>query len=231
MKYCWLLEYMKKFVILIFLCFPINVLSQGWSFEYSIGYGSYQLSDIKSIQHSMTGNYGLKATDFFPNHITHSFALGYIKERNYLGSNFSYITTGGRLHRADYSGSYTVDIIMNGYRIGIFYRHFINTRFSSLSLYLQVSPGILFSRFKLNEQVDIYSKSAQENTEMKGFGLYLEPTIGVKYNFSNYLQFSLGGGYEVDFHNKMKYSGKETDIKALWNGFRLYGGLLFVLPQ
>ena len=221
---------MKKLVVILFLCCSIHVYSQGWSFEYSIGYGSYQLDDIKSIQSSIPGNYELKETDCFPNHITHSIALGYDTGRHYFGSNFSYLTTGGRLHRADYSGSYTVDMIMNGYRLGAFYRHYINTGFSPLSIYLQISPGVLFSSLEIKEHVKVYSESAKENTELKGFGIYVEPTIGVKYRFSNCLQFSLGGGYEVDFPSKMKYSGQEADTEAFWDGFRLYGGIIFVLP-
>jgi hypothetical protein len=65
---------------------------------------------------------------------------------------------------------------------------------------------------------------------LKGVGIYVEPTIGAKFRFTNWLQFSLGGGYEFDFLGKMKLSGQETQIKSNWNGFRLYGGLIFVLP-
>lgn len=204
--------------------------SQGWSFDYSIGYGSYQLDGIKTIQSSMQGKFGLEITDRFPSHITHSAAVGYNIGRHSFGSNFSYLTTGGRLHRADYSGSYTVDMIMNGYRVGAFYRHSIKTGFSPVSIYLQISPGVLFSSLEINEQVTVYTESDQENTKLKGHGFYTEPTIGVKYNLSNYLQFSLGGGYEIDFLSKMKYSGQETNVEALWTGFRFYGGLIFVLP-
>lgn len=221
---------MKKLVIILLLYYPIQAYSQGWSIEYSIGYGSYQLDNIKSLQQSMLNNYELKETDCFPNYITHSVSLGYDTGRHHFGSNFSYLTTGGRVHRADYSGSYKVDMIMNGYRLGVFYRNYITTGFSPLSIYLQISPGVLFSNLEINEQVNVYSESAQETTELKGIGIYLEPTIGAKYRFTKWLQFSLGGGYEFDFLGKMKLSGQKTQIESNWNGFRLYGGLIFVLP-
>jgi hypothetical protein len=218
---------MKKFVIFLLLYYSIQAYSQGWSIEYSIGYGTYQLDDIKNLQHSMLNNYyRLKETDSFPNYITHSVLLGYNAEHHHFGNDFSYLTTGGRLHRADYSGSYTIDMIMNGYRLGIFYRYYINTGFSPLSVYLQMSPGVLFSNLKINEQVKVYSESAQETTKLKSVGIYLEPTIGAKYRITNWLQFSLRGGYEVDFLGTMKLSGQETQIESNWNGFRLYGGLI-----
>lgn len=221
---------MKKLIIILLLYYPMQAYSQGLSLEYSIGYGTYQLDDIKNLQHSMLNSYGLEDTDCFPNYITHSVALGFVTGSHHFGSNLSYLTTGGRLHRGDYSGSYTVDMIMNGYRLGAFYRYYINTGFSPLHIYLQFSPGVLFSNLKMKEQVNVYSESAQETSTLKGVGIYLEPSIGATYRFTNWLHFSLGGGYEVDFLGTLKLSGQKTQIKARWNGFRLYGGLIFILP-
>jgi hypothetical protein len=221
---------MKRLLIILLLYYPIHAYTQGWSLEYSIGYGTYQLDDIKSMQHSMLNSYGLKDTDCFPDYITHSVALGFVTKHHHFGNNFSYLTTGGRLHRADYSGSYTVDMIMNGYRLGAFYRYYINTGLSPLYIYLQLSPGVLFSNLKMKEQVNVYSESAQETNKLKGVGMYLEPIIGATYLCTNRLHFSLGGGYEADFLGTLKLSGQKTQMKAHWNGFRLYGGLIFIIP-
>lgn len=221
---------MKKLIIIVLLYYPVQAYTQGFAFEYSLGYGTYQLDDIKSLQHSMLNNYGLKETDCFPGYITQSVLFGYDTKRHHFGFNFSYLTTGGRLHRADYSGSYTVDMVANGYSLGTFYRYYINTGFPPLSVYLQISPGVLFSSLEIQEHVSVYSESAQETSKLKGVGIYFEPTIGVKYSFTNWLHFSLGGGYEVDFPGKMKLSEQETQIESNWSGFRLYTGLIFILP-
>jgi len=226
---------MKKLLIILLLYFPIDVWSQGWSFEYSPGYGTYQLDDIKDLQHSILNNsilnyYGLKDTDCFPGNIIHSVTLGYITGRHQFGAGFSYFTTGGRLHRADYSGSYTVDMIMNGNRFGAFYRYNINTTNPHLYFYLQMGSGVMFSNLKMKEQVIIYSESKSENENFNGSGIYLEPVIGAKFLLTNWLNFSLGGGYEADFAGKLKLSEQETQLKAHWNGLRLYGGIIFIIP-
>jgi len=221
---------MKKLLIILLLYYPIHAYTQGWSIDYSIGYGTFQLDDIKNLQHSMPKNYGLEETDCFPNYITHSLSLGYFKGRSHFGSSFSYFTTGGRLNRTDYSGSYTVDMIMNGYRLGPFYRYYINTGFPDLYIYLQLSSGVMFSSLKMEEKVNVYSESAQETNKLKGVGIYLEPTIGATYRFTNWLHFSLGGGYEADNLGTLKLSGQKTQIRALWDGLRLYGGLIYILP-
>lgn len=217
---------MKKLIVILLLFFPIRAYSQGWTIEYSIGYGTYQLEDIKDLQRSMLNNYGLKEIDCFPGHITHSVLLGYDTERHHFGTNFLYLTTGGRLHRADYSGSMTVDMIMNGYRLGAFYRYYIDTGLPPLSFYLQMTPGVLFSNLKMKEQVVVHSESARETTKMKGVGIYVEPAIGAKYRITDWLQLSLAGGYEVDFPGTMKLSGQKTQINSKWDGFRLYAGIV-----
>lgn len=224
---------MKKLLFILLLYYPINAYTQEWSFEYSLGYGTYQLDDIKSLQKSILNNlddYGLENTDCFPNYITHSFAFGIVSKHHYFGSNFSYLSTGGRLHRADYSGSYTVDMIMNGYRLGVFHRYYVNTKIPTLYTYLQLSTGVLFSSLKIKEQVNIYSESLLETNKLKGVGIYFEPTFGATYRFTNWLHFSLAGGYAADFLGTLKLSGQKTKNKANWNGFRIYGGFLFILP-
>lgn len=225
---------MKKRAIITTLLFLFLIVStygqkgftRGWTIDYSIGYGSYQLEDIKNLLDAMPNHYGLKATDWFPDYVTHSVSLGYTTGQHHFGTGFSYLTTGGRLHRADYSGSMTVDMIMNGYRVGAFYRYYIDTGLPPFSFYLQMSPGALFSNLNMKEKLTIYAESQKNITELKGVGLYLEPTIGMKYRIDNWLHFSLGGGYEFDFLGKMKLSGQKTDIDSKWDGFRLYAGVI-----
>ncbi len=226
---------MKKFLILLLLYSSIDACSQGWSFEYSAGYGTYKLDDIKKLQHSMLDNsmltyYGLKETDCFPGYIIHSVALGYVTGSHHFGAGYSFFTTGGCLHRADYSGSYTVDLIMNGNRLGAFYRYNTKSTSPHLNFYLQLGSGVMFSNLKIKEQVIIYSESKADTEHLNGSGIYLEPVIGAKYRFTDWLSFSLGGGYEADFLGTLKLSEQETELKAKWNGLRLYAGIIFILP-
>ena len=224
---------MKKILIVLIIFYPIHSYTQGWSFEYSLGYGAYQLDNVKAIQNGIleSNRYGLKEFDRFPDRITHTFALGYMVGSSHLGSNFSYLTTGGRLHRADYSGSYTVDMIMNGYRLGAFFREHANIGDLPLQIYLQISLGALFSNLKMKEEIYIYSESAKESNTLKGVGMYVEPTIGVTYRLTDWLRFSLSGGYELDFLGTLKVSGQKTQTEANWSGLRLYGGFTFFLPD
>lgn len=226
---------MKKLLIVLLLFSPMYTHSQGWSFEYSAGYGTYQLNDIRLMQRSMLNtlhyNYGLKETESFPNYFTHSVALGFDTGNHHVGRAFSYFTTGGRLHRADYSGSYTVDIIMNAYRFGLFYRRYVETDYPSLKIFIQFGSGTVLSELKMKEQLIVYSESDQVTHRLSGIGVYLEPMIGAKYRFSNLLHFSLVGGYEFDFLGSLIDKGRKTQLKAHWNGFRVNAGLSVIIPN
>ncbi len=225
---------MKKFFLIFFLFYPILSYSQGWSLEYSAGYGSYKLKDIRSIQRLMLNStfhdYGLKEIAYFPNYITHSVAIGFDTGHHHFGSSFSYLTTGGRLHRADYSGSFKVDMIMNGYRLGAFYRYYFDLGYSPLMIYLQLGSGVIFSELKMTEQVHVYSVSEEESIRLNGIGGYIEPSFGAKYRFTDWLYFSLGGGYEFDFQSVLKYKEQKTLVKANWDGLRINAGLIFIIP-
>lgn len=224
---------MKKILFLLLNCMVISTFAQKWTFEYSLGYGTYQLDDVKKLQDDVlkyTHGFGVEETDRFPGYITHNGAIGFNFGNNHLGFNFSYLTTGGRLHRADYSGSYTCDMIMNGYRLGAFYRHYVRTGYAPLNVYLQFSPGVLFSNLKMDENTQIGSGSMTEKITFKSTGAYIEPTIGASYQINQWIQLSIGGGYEADFWGTLKLDGEKSTLKAHWNGLRLYCGLTITLP-
>ena len=213
----------------------IYAFSQGWSLEYSFGYGSYQLDDVKTIQNSLQqymSQYGAKTTENFPAWFTHSGAIGYIANRSHFGINFSYLTTGARTGVTDYSGSYYTNTIMNGYRLGTFYRYYINTKLSAINLFLQASPGVIFSGIKMTESLTIATERDSHSEKMKSTSAYIEPALGVRYDATNWLNVSIRGGYEFDFWGKLKNAtGEKSFLKAHWDGLRVYVGVGITIPN
>lgn len=222
------------FLLSLFISSHIFVFSQDWSVEYSFGYGTYRLDDVKTIQNSLQqymSQYGAKTTENFPAWFTHSGAIGYITNRSHFGINFSYLTTGARTGVTDYSGSYYANIIMNGYRLGAFYRYYINTGFSALKLYFQVSPGMIFSGMKMIETIRIATESDSQTEKMKSKTAYFEPSIGMKYNVTNWINVSISGGYEADLGGKLQSGSSESVLKVHWNGLRVYASVGLTIPN
>jgi len=193
---------MKILLMYPFLFFFVILNAQEWAFQYEFGYGSFQLKDIKVIQDKIVSTmsvYGAQSTEYFPNHYIQSAAIGCILGQHHFGINGAFLTTGGRVHVSDYSGKYTVDMVLSGHRLGAFYRYYIPNKIQWFNIYIQATPGILFSRLKINEELIIGGqKMIEENLKFKSIGAYIEPSIGVRFKPLRWLHLSLGGGYEID---------------------------------
>lgn len=231
---------MRKLFIYLFLLFPAMLNAQKWTFQYEFGYGSFQLKDIKAIQDRVVNSmsmYGARTTEYFPNHYIQSASIGYILGQHHFGVSAFYLTTGGRVHVGDYSGEYKADMLLNGYRLGIFYRYYIPNKIQWFNIYGQVAPGILFSRLTMDEDLVIGSQKLEDDLKFKSTGAYIEPSIGVRFKPLHWLNLSVGGGYEIDAWGKMKLSKSNSQItysgedNIRWNGFRLYAGLFITIPN
>ncbi|MDA3853985.1 MAG: hypothetical protein PF444_07080 [Bacteroidales bacterium] len=226
---------MKKIFIALLLVFVVQAHSQEISLEYALGYGTYELEDLRGLQDwismsSMLGDIKLEDTESFPAHITHNIAIGHILKQHHFGIDFSYYTTGSRLHWADYSGFYSIDMILNGYRVGGFYNYsFIKTP-SPVNLCLQLGSGIVVSNLEIKEDLTVYSNSLNETDKLEGIGGYIEPAFICKYRLLDRLNFLIHIGYEFDFRGVLKVDGNETYLSAHWNGLRMSGGLAFLIP-
>ena len=232
---------MKKLLLYLCLFFSMILNAQEWTVQYEFGYGSFELRDIKTIQDNIANvmsNYGAKSTEYFPSNYIQSAAIGCMLGRHHFGINGAFLTTGGRVHVGDYSGKYAMDMVLSGYRLGAFYRHYMPNKIEWFDIYAQIAPGILFSNLKMDEELVIGSqKMAEEKLKFKSTGAYIEPSIGIRFKPLHWLNLSLSGGYEFDVWGKMKQSDSNTQItyrgddKIRWNGFRFYAGFMIVIPN
>ena len=228
---------MKNLLKYLFLYFPAILNAQEVTFQYEFGYGSYQLEDIRAIQNRVGIAYS-QSTESFPNHYIQSVAIGYITGQHHFGASGGFLTTGGRVHVADYSGEYKTDMVLTGVRVGVFYRYYFPKNTQWWNMYIQAAPGYLSSRIKMHETLVIGTrKIVDERLSFKSSGAYFEPSIGVRLKPLHWLHLSLGCGYEIDAWGKMKLLSTRNnmqyrgDDKIRWNGFRLYAGLILTVPS
>ena len=207
----------------------MNVESQNINVEYSAGYGFYDLSDIKSMQYDFiyyVDLHNIKAVEKFPNNVYHSFSAGYfINKKNLAGLKFSYLTTGGRNHVADYSGEYKLDMILNGYLGGFKYQYVIYES-NGIGIGLQSDIGIIFTNLNLNEKLTVFDEEITSTSDdLSNTSLYIEPSINLNYNLFKGINIHLNGAYNVDFKNKLFLEDEKTDIYTNWSGFRISFGI------
>lgn len=232
---------MKKYIIFILICISSISANAQFKIEYSVGYGSYKMDDMKgqlsNIQTELKKQYpfDIAITDNFPNYVIHNFGIAYMQDKHEFGANLTYQTTAGRLAYSDYSGEIVDKLSLNAYRIGLLYRyHFYQIEFSdktNISFYGELSPGMTLNSLKTkghvkvgNDQKDLDDRY-KLNSNMVGFSVL--PQLGVNLNLPYGIGVHLSGGYDVDMGASLKGN---KDVKVDWSGLRISGGISYQLP-
>jgi hypothetical protein len=231
---------MKKLIILsICLLFGFQLKAQ-FSVSYSAGYGKYNMEEVKdileSVKESMTyqlNGLDIRVVDNFPGYITHTIDLGYKTGRQEWGIKSSFLTTGGKLSYADYSGLVDYQLLLRGFRESLFFRYYFYTLptgdHSAFSFYGELSPGIIISQLEEKSLIGLYNpedgklNSDEKNDELTKTNFIIMPLLGARYYINQHISLHLSTGYDWHFStNKSDYN--KTDIPINWSGFRILGG-------
>lgn len=229
---------MKKYILTIlwFICGTIGMHAQ-LSISYSAGYGDYKMDDMRRILDAslQTMRYSLpktiRITDNFPGYITHNFDVAYSSRHHEIGLKGTYMTTGGKIAYADYSGKYYEKLTLNGYRIGAMYKfHFLETQVGNktFSLFGEVSPAITFTQLKYKALLslpdyDIHETNTEDNISTNESGFSIQPLIGGQLFITNNLFTFANIGYDFEFGSKLETTNNM--LRADWSGFRINAGI------
>ena len=231
---------MKKYITLIFLALMASATANAQvRISYSIGYGDYKMDDMNRLLDAslslivMELPAGVTITDRFPGYVTHNLDAVYAYKRHELGLKGTYMTTGGKIAYADYSGRYNEELTLNGYRVGAMYRfHFLQTLIGPLplSFYGELSPAITFTSLKYKSLLslpdyDINEWSPEDNVSTDETGYSIQPMLGGQLFATPNLFFLLSAGYDFQFGSKL--STTNNVLRADWTGFRINGGVGF----
>lgn len=223
---------MNKLPLIILLVLIPTIAWSQFSVNYSVGYATYEMKDLKDQALDISRMSALpnkaKLTDNFPAYWTHNIEGLYKKGKEEYGIRLSYLTTGAKIAYADYSGAYEVKLTTNGYRLGLIARYyFVETKIEKLpiSFFAEVSPAAIYSVYKVKENLKLYSNGTtvpvvSEEADDNEIIFYLEPRIGTRLSITNKMYFMLGCGYDFSF-------GKEfgASLGIDWTGLRLNGGI------
>lgn len=229
---------MKKYIITILCVFSGFIgLHAQISISYSVGYGDYKMNDmsqlldasLEAIQSSLPA--GVSITDNFPAYIIHNLDATYSFNRHEVGLKGTYMTTGGKIAYADYSGKYYEKLTLNGYRIGAMYRfHFLRTQLGKLpfSIFGEVSPAITFTQLKYKALLslpdyNVYETNPEDNVSTNETGFSIQPLIGGQLFITKDLFTSISIGYDFEFGSKLKTTN--NILRADWSGFRINAGI------
>ena len=188
---------------------------------YSLGYGAYQMGDMKNLQEinvkatqETVKNY--KSLETFPNNIFHNAHIGVKFLIHEIGLKYDYLTTAGRNHLKDYSGEIKEDIVAVGNAIGLYYKIYIVslplTEKIHFSTNWGLSTGIIYNKiethgiFKINSlppYISTYNYDFDELQEATSSNWYIQPNLGFQFLFAKYISLNFNVGYQFDNPGKI----------------------------
>ena len=232
----------KKIMLINFLCISMfNVMCQELIVRPEIGLGSFAMSDLRGIQNQSVEQslIQLKSTDKFPPYFFYNLDLLFYPTKM-VGVGFvcGYTSTGCRNHYADYSGSYSEDVMVNATSLGgiISFRSEISY---NLFFSVELSTGIKYSKIDIDNELILEDFVEANDYILRSQGWFLEPKLRLERSFLN--SFFIGAfiGYEYNHKSKMQstdsakwylnYNGKKATID--WSGARIGLSVYFSTKQ
>lgn len=225
---------MKKFFLLLILIIICTTTKAQLTVGYSIGYSTYNMENMKDMLTTIqktppASTIGAKNMDNFSSNIYNSINVGYRIGKHEFGIIGQYHTTGGKLSKADYSGSYEAKFVLNGYQGNIYYKNYFYTFYSGtnkevFSLFGVFAPGIINSQIKHTGHLIVEDKSINsENDKYDVNGVSILLQAGLNYHITSKIGLQLAFGYDIASSSKVK--NLPSTPNANWSGFRLNGGI------
>ena len=231
---------MKKYFLLLSISLlSLYSVAQNYRASINVGYGFYKHEDLKLFQSYLKSHYsefGLEKTEEFPSYLNYSASIEYTSDQSsFFGLNLAYYTTGARNHAKDYSGELIVDMPINAYMLGGYYKILVPTT-QKLKPYFKLEFGYGYSKLKIHEKLIISDEEVfSEETKVKSENYFIQPSWGFIFNLKKSFSLDLNFAYAIDFKGKMYIdeSGYALQIKkdeyiySNWSGIRISFGAAY----
>lgn len=221
-----------KILIIIFILFSANLQSQmkspfelvpGLGIELQIGYPSFNLDPLKEARNKGISSFEFpaKVTDDYP-HIPYIHGeILFCSKIVEIGVAYSFLTTGSRVHYADYSGEYKFDNSISNSEYGLVIKTMSFNDQSSYGIQFFGELGIATLRMKSEEYIMIGNEKQSSNdlfTNKMSFG-----EIGLNGNYYLGMNFivSVGVSYYIEL---------EKVLTIGFDGFRAHTGIGYRIP-
>jgi hypothetical protein len=226
----------------IFMFFSMGIVSAQFGVSAKIGYGHYNLDDLKEYQEALntyflkTYNVQLSQLENFPDNMYYSFEVFVQSKKDFrFNLGYSHFTTGSRIYYEDYSGILKNDIITSSNTYNIIISQVLLKTFVKIGLYMNpqiisnktdISLGIKLSPDYINEE-KLKNKSVNSGL---GCGVFLRKPI-------KYFEISFETGYYFDLkRNDLSYKEYSGDkylyipngykrVHNDWSGYRMALGV------
>jgi hypothetical protein len=226
---------MKRYLIfvLVFL-FASAVYSQDEKSLLKLGltggYAGYSFEKLEDINDAVIEQmpFDSEIIDNFPDRFYFGgTALIRIANWYWAGPSYQYHTTGSRVGAMDYSGSYHFDQILSAHQLGLENEIRISKSLKP-AIFLDISGGVNFSNWKMDEVLEISGETEQEQSEYVAIKPFVLPALKISYPVYNNFSVAAQAGYLFDFGGNYHLSGNKdykSTLKIPWSGYRFSIGV------
>jgi hypothetical protein len=196
------------------------------------GFATYSFESLENLNKEVKGQLPFQTAviDNFPVRISFGgHVLVRITSWYAVGPAYEFHSTGSRIGERDYSGSYHFDQIVSAHQLGLENEIRI-IRGLKPALYLDISGGVNFSSWKMEEVLKISDESIEDRNEYDAIKPYVFPALKINYPVYRNLSVFARAGYLFDVGGKYHLSGNkdyQSALKIPWTGFRAAVGLEF----
>jgi len=224
-----------KFKIIFFLAFLLItkvLLSQDFNIGYEGGYQSYNMSDLKEINdHTLKRiSFDARITENYPAYIYHSPFISYRFKNFGIGVRYNFKSTGSRISREDYSGSFKLDSKIKSHSSALFVNYRLY-KWQEIKIKLASDFGYSYSVLNFIESLKLTNIDEETmNTDVVANSFYVNPGVEISYPIA-FFNLGIKAGYHIDVYSgnlhvkedkeaKLIKTGGEN-VKANWSGIQI----------
>jgi len=197
-------------------------------------YGSYRMKELQEIQQVQLSEsvIPLRETEEIRGYWGYEAGVqADLGSKSFLSVYGGLNSTGGRLHYSDYSGEAYVNNKLRGTHLGLQYSLFALSDTLQENLSFGFRAGVSFTSFNSQSVLAINGlQSQQENSEFRGTGFHIGPSIQYNFNVFQKIDLGLNIRYEYFFPGKLSpknnsdaylVTPKGEKAGADWSGLRI----------
>ena len=194
---------MKRYLFLVIIFLSLTgIVKAQVNVSGRIGLGFYSMSSLKDYQEKRIEALSPIPAEIvteFPPYINYKAFISFPGKDNQTRFRFYYgfQTTGSRISLADYSGSLTLDLVVNGHMIGAEYEAFSTPVFKVINLKGYLCFGTTTTVLKMDDHLVVGEENQGSSYTFYSHGIDIEPGLRATYKYKK-LEFGVSLGYLQD---------------------------------
>jgi len=191
-------------VISFFLLVQSKINAQQYEFGVEVAYQWYYMHDLKTINDYTYNSLPFEASlsDNYPAFLNYSpYASMHVYKPLCVGVKYTFLSSGSRISRKDYSGEYLFDNNIRGHAPALFIDLEL-WRIKKFTISVINEVGYIYTKLEYREYLNVSNVETTDDTyKFKSSNFYWNPTFSFDYPIYSDLDMKLGlkAGYHFDF--------------------------------